>query len=94
MAKGKEFTVKINNDDIVYSSISKSNDGYSMARLVAKPADKMYMTVSAEWEGTNIPDFAMNLMGFMKASNMEKSGVCPGKEDLYKEYLNKENIDK
>ncbi len=93
MAKGKEFVVKINNDDIVYSSMSKSNDGYSMARLVAKPADKMYMTVSAEWEGSSIPDFAMNLMGFMKASNMEKSGVCPGKEDLYKEYLDKENTE-
>ena len=93
MAKGKEFVVKINNDDIVYSSMSKSNDGYSMARLVAKPADKMYLTVSTEWEGSTIPDFAMNLMGFMKATNMEKSGVCPGKEDLYKEYLDKENAE-
>ena len=93
MAKSKEFLVKINNDDIVYSTMSKSNDGYSTARLVAKPADKMYITVSAEWEGTNIPDFAMNLMGFMKASNMEKSGVCPGKEDLYKEYLAKEDAE-
>mgnify|MGYP006910732081 CR=1 FL=1 len=44
MAKGKEFVVKINNDDIVYSSMSKSNDGYSMARLVAKPADKRYIS--------------------------------------------------
>ena len=86
-SKDKEFSVSIKVENIVYTSMSKSNDGYSSARLVSKTDDKSYLTVFSEWEGENIPDFAMNLMGFMKAAKMEKSGVCPGKEDLYKIYL-------
>jgi hypothetical protein len=44
------------------------------------------MTISYEWEGDHIPSFAMDLMGFMQASEMKESGTWPGKEEDYKEF--------
>jgi len=70
MAK-KDMTIKIAADNIVYTNISKSKDGYNSARMVVKAADKEYMSISYEWEGTNVPEFAMNLMGFMQANELE-----------------------
>jgi len=86
-SKNKKFDVAIDLSNIVYSSISKSSDGYSYARLVSKTEDKSYLTISAEWEGDKFPDFAMNLMKYMKDIKMEKSGVWPGQEEAYKIYL-------
>jgi len=90
-SKDKKFNVAIDLGNIVYSSISKSNDGYSYARLVSKTKDKSYLTISSEWEGDDFPDFAMNLMKYMKDVKMEKSGVWPGQEDAYKTYLEEKN---
>ena len=69
MAK-KDMTIKIGADQVMFSNISKSKDGYNSARVVAKVNDKEYMSVSYEWEGSNVPDFAMNLMSFMQANEM------------------------
>ncbi len=85
MAKSKKFSVNVDSEDVVYTSISKSKDGYNSARIVVKTGDKEYMIISYEWEeGT--PDFVMNLMGFMQANNMETSGVWPEKEEEYATY--------
>ena len=70
MAK-KDMTIKIGADQVMFSNISKSKDGYNSARVVAKVNDKEYMSVSYEWEGSAVPDFAMNLMSFMQANAME-----------------------
>jgi len=70
MAK-KDMTIKIAADQVMFSNISKSKDGYNSARVVAKIADNEYMSVSYEWEGSAIPDFAMSLMGFMQANKLE-----------------------
>jgi hypothetical protein len=67
----KDMKISIGADQVMYSTISKSKDGYNSARLVAKINDKEYMSVSYEWEGKSVPDFAMNLMGFMQANKME-----------------------
>ena len=67
----KDMKIMIAADQVMYSNISKSKDGYNSARIVAKMNEKEYMSVSYEWEGSNIPDFAMSLMGFMQANELE-----------------------
>ena len=66
----KKFAVNIDPENVVYSTISKSKDGYNSARVVVKSGEKEYMSISYEWEGDSIPDFAMNLMSFMQANDM------------------------
>ena len=73
MAK-KNMSININPDQVMYTNISKSKDGYNSARVVVKAGDKEYMSISYEWEGDSVPDFAMGLMGFMQANEL-KTGV-------------------
>lgn len=89
MAKIKDFSVNINPTEVLYTSINTSKDGYNSARLVAKRADKQYLSVSFEWEGGGIPDFALDLVEFMKANNMETSGIWVDKESDYAEFAAK-----
>ena len=89
MAKIKDFSVSINPTEVLYTSINTSKDGYNSARLVAKRADKQYLSVSFEWEGGGIPDFALDLVEFMKANNMETSGIWVDKEGDYTEFAAK-----
>jgi hypothetical protein len=79
MAKG--LNIKVNAEDIMYTNISKSKDGYNSARVVIKYADKEYMTVSYEWEGEGVPGFALELMGTMKAAEINNNEVV----EKYKE---------
>jgi len=80
MAK-KDMTIKIKAEQVMFSNIAKSKDGYNSARVVAKIADNEYMSVNYEWEGNNIPDFAMSLMGFMQANAMELGTVSEHAEE-------------
>jgi len=87
MASKKDMTIKISPDQVMFSNISKSKDGYNSARVVVKVNEKEYMSVSYEWEGTSIPDFAMNLMSFMQANEMGTELNKLG--DEYEEYAAK-----
>lgn len=91
MAK-KDFTVKVKAEDVMYTSISTSKDGYNSARIVVKQQDDQYLSISCEWEGDKIPSFALDLMSFMKANKVETSGVLQGREDEYKQYTSKLSI--
>lgn len=87
MASKKGLTVKIAPGEIMYTSINKSKDGYSSARLVAKLADKVYLNVSVEWEGTeSIPSFAMDLMGLITANKEEIEQSEEGKAEEFAAY--------
>lgn len=81
----KDMKITIGADQVMYSTISKSKDGFNSARLVAKVNDNEYMSVSYEWEGKNIPDFAMNLMSFMQANELEIGTVVEQYADEYAE---------
>lgn len=70
MAK-KDMMIKIMPDQVMYTNISKSKDGYNSARMVVKTGEKEYMAISYEWEGDGVPDFAINLMQFMQANELE-----------------------
>lgn len=86
----KDMTIKISPDQVMFSNISKSKDGYNSARVVAKVSDNEYMSVSYEWEGNNVPDFAMNLMSFMQANAMEL-GTVEAHADEYEEIAKGKN---
>jgi hypothetical protein len=88
MASKKGMTIKIDPDQVLYTNISKSKDGYNSARVVVKVSEKEYMSVSYEWEGDAIPDFAMNLMSFMQANEIE-SGVNEERAAEYEEFAAK-----
>ena len=81
-----DFSVSVTADEVMYTSINTSKDGYNSARMVVKKGDNEYMSISYEWEGKGIPGFAMDLMGFMKDNNVETSGVWSGQEEVYKSY--------
>lgn len=83
MAKKKDFVIKINADEVMYTNLSTSKDGYNSARIVIKKADKEYMSVHYEWEGDGpVPSFAMDLMGFMTANKEE---IAVSKEEKAEE---------
>ena len=82
----KGFNVSIDPANVMYTNISTSKDGYNSANVIVKVGEKEYLRVSCEWEGDNIPGFAMDLMAFMKSNKMEKSGVWTGKEEAYAEF--------
>jgi hypothetical protein len=90
--KMKDFSVSVNPEEVMYTSINTSKDGYNSARMVIKKGDSEYMSISYEWEGNNIPGFAMDLMGFMKQNNIESSGVWSDKEEAYAEYAAKKGV--
>jgi len=89
MAK-KDFNIKVKAEDIMYTNISTSKDGYNSARIVIKQEDKQYLSISCEWEGDNIPAFALDVMGFMKANKVETSGVWEGQQEAYAEFVEKD----
>jgi len=74
-------------EKVVFTQIMKDKSGYNTARVVMRIGDKEYLQISYDWEGQNIPDFALQLMEFMKNNNVETSGVWPGKEQAYEEFL-------
>jgi hypothetical protein len=87
MASKKGLTIKIEADEIVYTNVSKSKDSYNSARMVAKVDDKVYMSISVEWEGTDsIPSFAMDLMGIITANKEEVKKSMEEKAEEYKDY--------
>lgn len=84
----KTFNVSVKPGEVMYTNISTSKDGYNSARMVVKRGDKQYMSISFEWEGSDgvIPDFALDVMDFMKSSGKETSGVWEGMEESFVEY--------
>lgn len=81
-AKKKNFVIKIEADEVMYTNFSTSKDGYNSASLVVKKADKEYMRVYYEWEGDGpVPSFAMDLMGFMTANKEVVEASKEGKAE-------------
>lgn len=84
--KQKNMTIDIEPAKVVFTQIMKDQSGYNSARVVVKAADKEYLQISYEWQGAGIPDFAIQLMDFMKSNNVETSGVWPNQEAAHVEY--------
>jgi hypothetical protein len=91
MAKAKDFTVKVLNEEVMYTSISKSKDGYNSARIAAKKGDKEYLSITYEWEGDGVPSFALDLMDFMQANKIKAGKITEGMEEDYGSYVKTKN---
>ena len=88
--KSNDFNVAVVPEDVLYTNISTSKDGYNSARMVVKKGDNEYMTISYEWEGGKIPGFAMDLMGFVKSNSMETSSIKEGYEKEVTSYIERQ----
>lgn len=71
MAGKKNISLSITPEEIMNTGISKSKDGYNHAYIAAKRGDGEYVSISYEWKGEGIPDFAMDMMSFMQANKEE-----------------------
>lgn len=89
MAGKKGISVTITPDEIMHTGISKSKDGYNHASVSAKRGDNEYVSISYEWKGDSIPDFALDTMGFMQANQelIETAKVNNTQTDEDKDYL-------
>lgn len=83
--KKKGLSINIGKDEVMYTNISKSKDGYNSARVVVKRGEKEYMSINYEWEGDGVPGFAMDLMGFMQSNEIDPNVVV--NEKAYTEYV-------
>jgi hypothetical protein len=84
--KSSTFDLSVKAEDVMYTNISTSKNGYNSATMAIKKGENEYMSISYEWSGDTIPGFAMDLMGFMKNQGQESSGVWEGKEEAYEAY--------
>jgi len=80
--KGKAMSITFGADQIMGSDITKSGE-YKYASVGVKLGDKEYLRISYEWSSDGVPDFVMNLMGWM-TSNQEE--VDKAKETNKEEY--------
>lgn len=88
-SKKKMMNISIDPEEVMYSQISKSKDGYNSARMVIKTGEKEYMAISYEWEGEGVPDFVMNMMGFMQANEIS-TGITEAHAEEYAAKMKKE----
>lgn len=70
MATKKDMKLMVKADEVMYTNISKSKN-YNSASIGVKRGENEYMSISYEWSGESVPDFVMDLMGFMQANKEE-----------------------
>jgi len=66
----KAMKIEIMPEDIKGVEIMKSGD-YRYARVGVKKGEDEYLNVTYEWKGSDIPEFVMGLMDFLKANAEE-----------------------
>ena len=66
-SKKKGLKFDIGPDEISYTNISRSQS-YNSATIGVKRGDNEYMSINYEWAGDSMPDFVMDLMGFMQSA--------------------------
>ena len=71
----KIYSVTIDVDKVRSVNISRYSDGYNYANVSSKINDNEYMSISYEWKGKDIPEFAMSIMDIMKSLGMEKASI-------------------
>jgi len=76
--KNGDLTLVIRADEIIGSEIMRNGD-YKYARVGIKRNDNEYVSISYEWKGDQVPEFALMLMQWMQANKDID-------EDIQKEY--------
>ena len=75
MENKEDYSVGIDVKKVKNVSISRYANGYNYARVHSKIADNEYMDIHYEWEGKEIPEFAMQAMEIMKALGTENASA-------------------
>ena len=74
--KQKQYNLAMDTTKVMGANISRYSDGYSYANISFKMSDKERMSVNYEWQGGDIPEFAMNVMEIMQTlGNSEKASA-------------------
>lgn len=100
MAAKKDMKLSIKADEVMYTNISKSKN-YNSAGVGIKKGDNEYLSISYEWSGDAVPDFVMDLMGFMQSNKEEVAASIEShteelsaKKGKMPPWLNKDDEDK
>lgn len=67
----QKFNFAFNSGEVMSTSVHKSKGGYNYASVNIKKGDDQYVSISYEWKGKDVPDLAMDMLGFMQASKEE-----------------------
>jgi hypothetical protein len=67
----------------MYTSIRKSKSGYNYATVGIKRGEDQFVNIDYEWKGEKVPDFAMDMLGFMQSN---KDEIEKASKELAKEY--------
>jgi hypothetical protein len=87
--KLKQYSVSLDPTKLMGANISRYSDGYSYANVSFKMSDKERMSVSYEWQGSDIPEFAMNVMDIMQSlGGKEKASLSVEDADLLDRFGN------
>lgn len=87
----KKFNFSFTSGEVMYTSVRKSASGYNYATVGIKRGDDQFVNVDYEWKGKNVPDFAMDMLGFMQASKEEIEKASKEMSDEYKEFAKRLN---
>jgi len=79
MAKPKQFSFSFNSEEIGSVSIHKSKNGYNYADISIKRNKDQFIRIGYEWEGDMLPDFAMDVIGYIQLSK-ENASADPNLE--------------
>jgi len=77
----KSYKIDLDVAKVRSTSISRYNDGYNYASITSKVGESEYMSISYEWQGKAIPEFALMTMEIMKFAGNEKANLI--EEDVF-----------
>ena len=67
----QKFNFMFTSGEVMSTSVHKSQGGYNYASVNIKKGDDQYVSIGYEWKGKEVPDLAMDMLGFMQASKEE-----------------------
>lgn len=80
--KQKQYNLNLDPSKVRGANISRYSDGYSYASVSFKMSDKEFMSVNYEWQGSDIPEFAMNVMEIMQSLGKKEQASVVTVEDI------------
>lgn len=89
MASKKGMTLTIKPEQVMATSMRRTQGGYNSAGMAIKLGDNEYMSISYEWEGESITDTAMDFMGFMSANKESIEASIEEHAEEYSEFAKK-----
>ena len=82
----KKFNFSFSSGEVMYTSIRKSAGGYNYATVGIKRGEDQFVNIDYEWKGKDVPDFAMDMLGFMQANKEEIEEVSKEMAQVYKDF--------